>query len=182
MLLSYFLCFLLPHITVYTEGCFSPIVSLSNLVTESFVPSLPQIDPIAQVLPSCTNITRTHFIIGVKSSHCFQIHIICGDHVISEKSLSISKRLVSGLKVGSNSYLRHLFIIQIDLQSVNIRVSLSWTKLNRFSLGERQSFSLTPEGNRGKNICIGLKTYPSDSSPNKLVVSSSTIQETCLPG
>jgi hypothetical protein len=92
--------FLLPHFTVYTEGCCSPSLLLSNPVTESFVPSLPQIDPIAQVLLFCTNITRNHFTIGVKSSHCFQSHILHGDHAISERALSRSERLVSGLKVG----------------------------------------------------------------------------------
>jgi hypothetical protein len=60
----------------YTEGCCSPSLILSSSVTESFVLSLPQIDSIAQVLLSCANITRTHFIIGVKSSHCFQSHIL----------------------------------------------------------------------------------------------------------
>jgi hypothetical protein len=73
----------------------SRVQSLSHLSL-----SLPQIDPIAQVLLSCANITRTHFIIGVKSSHCFQSHILRGDRAISERALSRSERLVSGLKVG----------------------------------------------------------------------------------
>jgi hypothetical protein len=45
-LLSVF--FLPPHFTIYTEGCCSPNLVLLNPVTDSFVPSLPQIDPIAQ--------------------------------------------------------------------------------------------------------------------------------------
>jgi hypothetical protein len=73
----------------------SQVWSLSHLSL-----SFPQINPIAQVLLSCANITRTHHIIGVKSSHCFQSHILHGDRSISERSLSRSKRLVLGLKVG----------------------------------------------------------------------------------
>jgi hypothetical protein len=72
----------------------SQIQSLSHLL------SLPQIDPIAQVLLFCANITRNHFTIGVKSSHCFQSHILRRDRAISERALSRSERLVSGLKVG----------------------------------------------------------------------------------
>jgi hypothetical protein len=51
--------FLLPYFTVNTKGCRSPILFFSNPVTESFVPSLPQTDPIAQFLLTCANITRS---------------------------------------------------------------------------------------------------------------------------
>jgi hypothetical protein len=99
-LLSYFCVFLPPHFTVYTEGCCSPSLLLSNPVTESFVSSFPQIDPIAQVLLFCANITEAHFIMSVKSSRCSQSYILRGDRAISERALSRSERLVLGLKVG----------------------------------------------------------------------------------
>jgi hypothetical protein len=92
--------FLPPHFTINTEGCRSPSLFLSNPVTESFVPSLPQTDPIAQVLLTCANITRSI------SSPVLNLAIIrkaishAGDRAISERALSRSERLVSGLKVG----------------------------------------------------------------------------------
>jgi hypothetical protein len=65
--------------------------------------SFPQIDSIAQVLLSYTNITRDCFIKGVKSSHFFQIHILCGDRVVRDSPLQIRK-----VSLGSQSWLKKL--------------------------------------------------------------------------
>ena len=61
--------FLPPHFTTNTKDCHSPSLFLSNPVTESFVPSLPQTDPIARVLLTYANITRSISSPVLKSSH-----------------------------------------------------------------------------------------------------------------
>jgi hypothetical protein len=106
----------------------SQVQSLSHLSL-----SFPQIDSITQVLLSCANITRTHYIKGVKASHYFQSHISHGDHAPLERALSRSERLFLGLKFGLKTYLRCLLINQTNLCSANNSIHRIHQGANQFT-------------------------------------------------
>jgi hypothetical protein len=101
---SYFLCFSPRHtLRFYTEDCCSPSLILSGSVTKSFVSVIFLNRLHSPSLISCTNITRTHYIKGVKSSHFFQIQISHGDRASRESPLQIQKA-----SFGSQSWLKKL--------------------------------------------------------------------------
>jgi hypothetical protein len=88
----------------FTEYCFSP--SLYPLKVQSpshLFPLLSRIDSIAQVLFSCTDITKTHHTKGVKSSHCSKGHILHRDRAFHESPLQIRKA-----SFGSQNWLKRL--------------------------------------------------------------------------